>query len=102
MGQRLFAVENLTQPLREMKHAAPCTDCPTNRFVREEQIRTCLLTDRAMEADAKLLSKQFTQFQGLQTTLVSHTSFKPIEENGSFVAEGKRIPISIKWPGNSI
>ena len=47
------------------------------------------LCDRHMHAANKLLAVQFPHLQGLQSTLLSQTSFTSIQESGGYMSEGK-------------
>ena len=47
------------------------------------------LCDRHMHAANKLLAAQFPHLQGLQSTLLSQTSFTSIQESGGYMSEGK-------------
>ena len=47
-----------------------------------------MLTDAIMHAANKLLAVQFPHLQDLQTTLLSQTSFSPIQESGGFLPDG--------------
>lgn len=49
------------------------------------------LGDRIMFAANKLLQAQFPHLQGLQSTLLSQTSFTPIDKSGGFIPEGKAL-----------
>ncbi len=47
-----------------------------------------MLSDRHMYAAHKLLASQFPSLQGLQSTLLSQTSFQPVSECGGYTPEG--------------
>ena len=51
------------------------------------------LCDRHMNAANKLLAVQFPHLQGLQSTLLSQTSFTSIQESGGYMSEGKVLVI---------
>lgn len=52
-------------------------------------LRKGKLCDRHMHAANKLLAAQFPHLQGLQSTLLSQTSFTSIQESGGYISEGK-------------
>ncbi len=54
------------------------------------------MTDiHCMYATNKLLAAQFSQLQGLQSTLLSQTSFTSIKESGGYIAEGMLMGVLI-------
>lgn len=56
--------------------------------IREKVILTKgMLSDRHMHAANKPIAAQFPHIQSLQSTLLSQTSFTPIEESGGFLPE---------------
>ena len=62
----------------------------SNRTVRDKvALRKGKLCDRQRHAANKLLAAQFPHLQGLQSTLLSQTSFTSIQESGGYISEGK-------------
>ncbi len=63
-------------------------------------IRDGMLCDRIMFAANKLLAIQFPHLQGLKSTLLSQTSFTPIEESGGYITNGECIVTTMLLLGN--
>ena len=60
------------------------------RAIDKAVVRRGKLCDRHMYAAQKLLAAQFPHLQGLQSTLLSQTSFTSLQESaGGFMPEGK-------------